>query len=383
MLSFTGTTGESHICASADRLWLQRVAPRPTKGVKRKRLPARKSSAHASTSRLDDDEYNSEVEKASPKRKRTQRTPAKPAIPSTPRPAAARSTRTRRKSAPEPEPDLTGGRGSARAAKMQANKKLDVQAKELAEFQRQAAAYAAANRSSRPTRLSLRGHADVESSSPTRPTRSPRKAAAVGTRTSARLRGARQEDAGEEWQQIPDDWLHETPEPTLSRPTRSSARKGKAKAAPPTEAEEDTLEEPDEDVVIPSDIAKTGLESDAASELTELSVSEEPEEAAVAQEVVREPTPKPNGRSTRSRKRARAVVIEGPEPEAEPTTQDNVEDQVEHPDDTHDADPEHGEQHTDGPSALPEDFVEWEAVSVHGSATRSFADRLADLCDAK
>lgn len=264
---------------------------------------------------------------------------------------------------------------------MQANKKLDVQAKELAEFQRQAAAYAAASRSSRPTRLSMRAQAEVESSSPTRRTRSPRKTAAVGTRTSARLRGAREEEEDDEWQQIPDDWLHETPEPTPSRPTRSSARKGKAKATPPPEPETDALEEPDADAVIPNDIPKTGLESDAASELTELSVSEEPEEVAVAQDVVREPTPKPTGRSTRSRKRTRAVAIEEPEPEADPATQDDVENQAEQPDDTHDADFEHAEEHTDEPPALSADFVEWEAVSVHGSATRSLADRLADLCD--
>ena len=309
--------------------------------MKRKRPPAKKSSAHASTSKLDDDEYNSEVEKSSPKRKRTQRTPAKPAIPSTPRPAA-RASRSRRKPAPEPEPDLTGGRGSTRAAKMQANKKLDVQAKELAEFQRQAAAYAAASRSSRPTRLSLRGQAEAESSSPTRPTRSrsPRKAAAVGTRTSARLRGARDEEGEEEWQQIPDDWLHETPEPTPSRPTRSSARKGKAKAAPPPEPdEEDAHGESDAEVEIPNDMQKTGLESDAASELTELSVSEEPEEAAVTQEAVREPTPQLTGRSTRSRRRTRVVTLEEQEgPDAEPATQD-AENQAEEPDDTHDAVP--------------------------------------------
>ncbi|KAI0723682.1 hypothetical protein C8Q72DRAFT_981055 [Fomitopsis betulina] len=338
-----------------DRLWLQRVPPRPPKGIKRKRPPARKSfaQAQASTSRLDDDdEYNSEVEKASPKRKRTQRSPTKPAVPSTPRPAS-RGTRSRRKSVPEPEPDLTGGRGSTRAAKMQANKKLDVQAKELAEFQRQAAAYAAVSRSSRPTRLTARAHAEVESSTPTRPLRSLRKVAAVGTRTSARLRGGADEDGDEEWQRVPKDWLHDTPEPTPSRPTRSSARKGKAKAAAPTEPEDDLSEEPEADAVIPNDILKTGLESDATSELTELSV--EPEEEAAVPEAVRQPTPKLTGRSTRSRKRTRTVVIEEPEEsEAEFATQDDVKNPAESDD----------EQHTDEPSTLPEDVVEWETICV-------------------
>lgn len=194
----------------------------------------------------------------------------------------------------------------------------------------------------------------------------------MGTRTSARLRGGADEDGDEEWQRVPKDWLHDTPEPTPSRPTRSSARKGKAKAAAPTEPEDDLSEEPEADAVIPNDILKTGLESDATSELTELSV--EPEEEAAVPEAVRQPTPKLTGRSTRSRKRTRTVVIEEPEEsEAEFATQDDVKNPAESDD----------EQHTDEPSTLPEDVVEWETVSVHGCVTRSFADRLADLRNAK
>ncbi|KAH9838790.1 uncharacterized protein C8Q71DRAFT_833159 [Rhodofomes roseus] len=311
-----------------DRLWLQRVPPRPPKGLKRKRPAARKSTAQPSTSKLDNDEYNSEAEQ-SPKRKRTQRSPAKPAA--RPQRPAVRSTRSR-KSAPEPEPEPSGGRGSTRAAKMQANKKLDVQAKELAEFQRQAAALAAAN-------------------SPTRSSRSPRKAA-LGTRTSARLRGTQDEDGeDDEWQQIPDEWLHEA-ESSPRLPTRSSARKGKGKAVAFQE------EVPAEEPVIPSDEPKTGLESDAASELTELSVSEEPEETAGTQEVQHEPTPKSTGRSTRSRKRARAAEVAQSEAQEDDVAQGQSGESGDA------AELDHLEEPTDEPSMLPDDFVEWDTICV-------------------
>ncbi|KZT65867.1 hypothetical protein DAEQUDRAFT_730916 [Daedalea quercina L-15889] len=339
-----------------DRLWLQRVPPKPPKGVKRKRLAARKSVAHASTSKLDDDEYNSELERQlSPKRKRTQRTPVKPAV-TRPQRTPARSTRSR-KSAPEPVPEPTGGRGSTRAAKMQANKKLDVQAKELAEFQRQAAALVAASRSSRQTRQT-RALTEPEQSSPARPTRSPRKAA-LGTRTSARLRGAHDEGDDEEWQQIPDDWLQETVEPVPRLPTRSSARKGKAKADYPQVGV--TTDEPS----VPVDGNKTGLESDAASDLTELSISEEPEDAAAAQEVEREPTPQSTtGRSTRSRKRTRATKREGLDAKLEVAPANDDGTQVDDAGETQEAELDHLEQATDESAVVSEDFVEWEAVCV-------------------
>ncbi|KAH9925531.1 uncharacterized protein B0H18DRAFT_1008850 [Fomitopsis serialis] len=328
-----------------DRLWLQRVPPKPPKGLKRKRPAARKSIAQASTSKLDDDEYNSEAEQQqSPKRKRTQRTPAKAAAARPQRPAV-RSTRSR-KAAPEPEPEPTGGRGSSRAAKMQANKMLDVQAKELAEFQRQAATLAAANRSSRPMRQS-RGQAETPHSSPTRSTRSPRKAA-LGTRTSARLRGAQDEEGGDEWQQIPEDWLQDAPEPSARPPTRSSARKGKGKAVAAPE------EVAPEDPVMPSDEPKTGLESDAASELTELS-------QVGTEEAAREPTPKPTGRSTRSRKRTRAAELAESQAKQDTTFGQDGAGEAE---DTHDADADHLEEPVEEPAALPDDFVEWEAVCV-------------------
>lgn len=77
--------------------------------------------------------------------------------------------------------------GGGRAAKTRAKLKLDAQAKELAELNRLADAKTAVPR---------RAHGRRNSIGPSRP---------MGTRVSARLRGA--ED--DEWQEIPPDWLDE------------------------------------------------------------------------------------------------------------------------------------------------------------------------------
>lgn len=110
----------------------------------------------------------------------------------------------------------------SRAAKDQAKRRLDAQAKELAELNRQASLASSGSRSS-TRQASLRSKAV----SPPR---------VVGTRASTRLRGS-QDD---EWQSIPDEWLNE------SKPARSPQR---------------------------LEVQKTGLESDeeSVSELTELS----------------------------------------------------------------------------------------------------------------
>jgi len=73
-----------------------------------------------------------------------------------------------------------------RAAKLQANKMLDAQAKDLAEYQRQMARSKSAN--SRPL-------------TPRRPS---------GIRVSARLRGTATDN--EEWQEVPEEWLAGTRE---------------------------------------------------------------------------------------------------------------------------------------------------------------------------
>jgi hypothetical protein len=137
---------------------------------------------------------------------------------------------------------VTNGRG--RAAKAQAKEKLDQQAKQLAEFNRQAAELA--------KKQNPRGKRGAAASSlaSLRP---------AGTRISARLRGsAKQED--EEWQVVPDEWLQDKSEDEYQAP-------------------EETL--------------KTGLESDDdnMSDLTQLSDDEEEEEEEEEPEPEPEPEP--------------------------------------------------------------------------------------------
>lgn len=121
-----------------------------------------------------------------------------------------------------------GGRAS-RAAKAQANLKLDAQAKELAELNKQAALLASG--SGTATRSSKRQKVEAFA----RP---------LGTRLSARLRGAE-----DEWQPVPDEWLEDA--------AAGSGIKGKGKVQNQKR----------------STIPKTGLESDeeSISDLTELS----------------------------------------------------------------------------------------------------------------
>jgi hypothetical protein len=83
---------------------------------------------------------------------------------------------------PRLDPTLSTGRG--RAAKAQANIKLDAQAKELAAFQRDSTTFRASKKEVVSTPL------------PGRP---------VGTRVSRRLRG----DVEDGWQPVPEEWLSE------------------------------------------------------------------------------------------------------------------------------------------------------------------------------
>lgn len=166
-----------------DRLWIQRVpprAPRP-KALKRKRAPEKARDKKA------------EIKSA---------TPAK---------------RVRLNVAP-PTPSTPSGRHS-RAAKDQAKLKLDMQARELAELNRQANS---STRSTRATRQAV-------SRTPSKPTISvpPRP---LGTRASARLRGPQEE---EEWQPIPDEWLNEG--------ERSKTLRSKPAAKTGLESDEDSI----------------------------------------------------------------------------------------------------------------------------------------------
>jgi hypothetical protein len=138
----------------ADRLWFQRAPPKPPKPktLKRKR-PSQKASEKKETSSL-----------------------------------SAQNAKRLRISPPEKPSVTPSSDRQSRAAKDQAKKRLDAQAKELAQLNRQAAL---ANPGSR-RQASLRSATTVI-------------LPVMGTRSSARLRGT-QDD---EWQPIPQEWLKE------------------------------------------------------------------------------------------------------------------------------------------------------------------------------
>ncbi|KAJ7178692.1 hypothetical protein C8R43DRAFT_974137 [Mycena crocata] len=212
----------------ADRLWIQRVQPRPP------RYTATASSL---------------------KRKR----PEKPApVKSTSRRGTAKRARlasVSEESASPPRSHKKGaGKGKGkntitvpgRAAKAQAKLKLDAQAKELAEINRAAGLGLDVDASAEPSTSTSRRRAR----NPVAPIRP------LGTRVSSRLRGS----DDEEWQAVPEDWLEEG---SSSKQTKEKKKNGKGKQKE----------------------AKTGLESDegSISDLTELSedgegVKEEDEE---------------------------------------------------------------------------------------------------------
>ncbi|KAF9493388.1 hypothetical protein BDN71DRAFT_1508624 [Pleurotus eryngii] len=147
-----------------DRLWIQRCPPRPN--LKRKRVILK---------------LNPKPTKASNKRSRVELfKPARQAF--------------RREEA------IPTGRGGGRAAKMQAKLKLDAQAKELAELNKQAA-------SSKGTPHKARANPQNSSPTPSKlPGRPVNNSRPAGTRLSLRLRGSM---AGE-WQPIPTEWLEES-----------------------------------------------------------------------------------------------------------------------------------------------------------------------------
>ena len=221
----------------------------------------------------------------------------------------------------------SGGRSRSRAAKVQANKKLDAQAKELAEFQRQnAASHAAA----------AKKQADRKK------TGSPRKTV-LGTRTSARLRGTTSGE-DDEWQPIPAEWLEEASEEKSEkvggRSTRSSARV-KRKGKEPVRQEEvveDEEEDQDEDRPSKADVNSDGDSSD----LTELSDVESEAGSVDADPPDPQIKTKFTGRSSR---RTNGKVVQSSVSEDETPIPSNEVDVSDTP-------------------ALPADFIEWELVGT-------------------
>jgi hypothetical protein len=138
---------------------------------------------------------------------------------------------------------------------MQASAKLSAQAKELAELQRQAAVEG--RRSGRRV------------ASPPPRKASPRHP--LGTRMSARLRGATQAD--DVWQEIPNEWLKEGAEEHDGEWMEKDDKAAEMGVNSEPDTELDLHPEPEPDADMDIQLAKTGLESDddAVSELTELS----------------------------------------------------------------------------------------------------------------
>lgn len=150
---------------------------------------------------------------------------------------------------PQPNGVTTSG---PRAAKLKANKKLDAQAKALAEFQRENALTTSS------TRVTRRGGPNRDSGSPPPPS-------SRVTRVSSRLRKGKP-DPDEEWQAIPDEWLMEDDsEPTPRRSMRTTRLRRMSPEVADTESDPGDPQH-----------TKTGLESDeSVSDLTDLSSDHE------------------------------------------------------------------------------------------------------------
>jgi len=208
---------------------------------------------------------------------------------------------------------------------MQASVKLSAQAKELAELQRQAALE------------SRRSGRRIVSPSPSRKS-SPRRP--VGTRMSARLRGV---DLGdEEWQEIPDEWLGDTPG---SERLDGEAGVGQSSDPDPRpEPEPESLPNPDMD----TQPTKTGLErdDDAVSELTELSEISPPATVLASPSKARKASKKSSGSRKKTSRSKRQTLLVDDSMLVEQPLEVEPEEEVEpewHP---------------------PDDFVEWETVRI-------------------
>lgn len=177
------------------RLWIQRSPPGNNISRKRKRATATTNARSQSSRRT-----SSGPPKSTPS-KLTKVTPA------------AKRLNTGQSSESEATPSR------ARAAKLKANAKLDIQAKELAQY-----------------------HKSLNSR---------------GTRLSARIRGQAEDDLGE-WQAIPHDWLEPASNKSnAGRNTRSSGRATRQSSRGQS---------------------SSAVESDVESELTELSSEDEADE---------------------------------------------------------------------------------------------------------
>jgi hypothetical protein len=118
---------------------------------------------------------------------------------------------------------VPSGRRS-RAAKDQAKRRLDAQAKELAELNRQATLTTSESRNEKRATFRINDKSRV-----------------VGTRASARLRGTLADD---EWQPIPDDWLDDVRLPSSKRSEclKTGLESGDESVSDLTDLSEDSLD---------------------------------------------------------------------------------------------------------------------------------------------
>jgi hypothetical protein len=314
----------------ADRLWIQRDIPKPPRNPKRKRAATKRK--HKRPAILSDDESNTSPAPKKRKAVTTARSSASMNLVTSPKTPATRSSRTRRPPPSSEDLGPTTSRGP-RAAKMQASAKLSVQAKELAELQRQAALE------------SRRSGKRVPSPSPTR-RRSTRRPS--GTRMSARLWGVAQGD--DEWQEIPDEWLNGRSKAEEDGGVSGSERlDGEAEMG--QRSDPDLRPEPEPEAIPDPDTdahrAKTGLESDDddVSELTELTEISPPATVLVSHSNTKKARKKGAGsRRKTSRTKRGASVVEDSVDIAQPVEEVEPEEEIE---------PEW---------RPPEDFIEWETV---------------------
>lgn len=199
----------------ADRLWIQRVVPKPYKKSGKRKATSNADNRKAKAPRIEEvkGSRNSSRDvspragnKSNPKTRKSDRAP------STSRRGSRRPIEVE-----EAEVLSSPSGGRSRAAKTQANVKLDLQAKQLAAAKAEIESF---------NRMSTARNSPSKSSS--RPV--------LGTRASRRLRG---DDEDDEWQQIPEEWMPSEDEKSKSSgaqrngaPTRTSAR-NKAPPRPP------------------------------------------------------------------------------------------------------------------------------------------------------
>lgn len=154
----------------------------------------------------------------------------------------------------------------SRVAKDQAKRRLDAQAKELAELNKQATLATSKSRTERRATFRMNDKSRV-----------------VGTRASARLRGTLADD---EWQPIPDDWLDDVRLPSSKRSEcqKTGLESGDGSVSDLTDLSEDSLDP----VSIKDEVHGEEKEKDGSGECVddEIEVDDAPEQWLAADNFV-------------------------------------------------------------------------------------------------